>query len=158
MKIIIIAFFSTIGSIAFFGCSKISNTGTSVQSSYTMKGTVNGVSWNAVCFAQSWKNYYGDNFVEITSGDTAVYPYIVINIPLNTDLVGTKGIKDPFVNPTGSTLTNAYGEIDSSNNQFTDALYGSLTITKKTPDIVGSFTLTCHDSTKIIASFTCKAP
>jgi hypothetical protein len=157
-KIVILAVVALVGSLTLFSCSKGDKTTTSPTAN-TMVGTVNGKPWNAPCFAKMGENYYGYSYISIISGDTALYPYIGISIPLNTDLVGSILINDSVVMYPGIMSPKyAQGEIDSSSTQYAKIIYGAITITQKTPTIVGSFHCTFKDSTKFTASFNCKAP
>ena len=117
-----------------------------------MKGTIKGAAWSSTCIATTYIDYNGNKHLELISGDTSIYPYLFLTIPLSSsDLVGT------YTMSIDSSIS-ALGQIDSSNAWRDYSVNGSLTVTAKSPDIVGSCSFTCLDSMKVSLSFACKAP
>ena len=124
--------------------------------SYTMKGSVNGASFDgtntvAVATSDSSLNIYGGFF----AGAAITPPYIFINLcPYRG--VGTYIIPTP---PWGSVTLN-YASLDSTDYFAFGQVsaYGTVIITAVSPAIVGSFNFTAIDSARVVGTFTAKAP
>lgn len=134
------------GLAMFYSCKKSSSGGSPV---YPLTATVNGTAFNAQnCIAlatDSSLDIYGGNF----KGSIPVYPFVLVSI-LKYKGVGTYDLGTNWI---------AMGYVDSSNSAQPASLRGTLVITAATPDIIGTFSFACNDSTKVTSgSFKAKAP
>ena len=107
-----------------------------------MSATVAGAPYtSALCIA-----YTSGNNVEIeaettTAGATLTYPYISLWLNRTSLTTGTFSLD--------STQLNNYAEYITSVSTFKLAKSGSITITSISPDVVGTFSFTCTDSTVV---------
>jgi hypothetical protein len=142
--------FLSLSAVALMGMALISScskSSSSTSSSYSMKATVNGAAFNGTnCIATISGTTLALNGGSYTTA-TPTYPYFTIGIE-NYSGVGTYALN-------GST-SNIAG-IDSSASSVLASAYGTVTITSVSPNIVGTFSFTLSDSTKVTSgTFTAK--
>jgi len=138
----------TLSAIALMGMALISSCSKSSSSSpsYSMDATIAGKSFSGTnCTATiSGASLAVDGGVFTSS---PVYPYLTLGI-FNYTGTGTYAI--------GGTSVNL-GGVDSSASVVLVSQYGTVTITSVSPNIVGTFSFTCSDSTKVSGgTFTAK--
>ena len=134
-----------LGLIAFAGCSKKSS-----SPSYSMKATINGVSFSAAnCVAVSSG---GDVVIDGYSGTSSAstsFPIISFSLTGYNKTTGTFNLD----------RTTNFAAIDSSISAVAFSNHGTLTITTANSSVIsGTFSFTCDDSTKVASgSFTAKS-
>jgi hypothetical protein len=144
------AVISVLAIAAISGCSKSSSSG----SSTSMKTSLNGVAFSGSDCIDSVTDstlfIYGTNFTT-----SITYPFIEIIITKYTGTgTYTLGTWGSFG---GGPSTMAV--IDSSASNAVASLYGTVTITSVSPNLTGTFSFTCTDSTKVTGgSFTGNKP
>lgn len=133
----------------FYSCSKKKNDSNTIPTSLT--ATINGTAFNGTtCIDSFFASTSGILSIGGGSGydkDTGfAYPYIVMDI---TDYSGGMGAFY-FYNGSGGGGGIVTGSYTSGAKS---ALYGTITITARTPYLTGTFNFTCLDSTKVAGSF-----
>lgn len=128
------------GMTLFSGCKKTGST------SGTIKATINGVDFSTNhCIVHSGSHLAVDGGSYRSTPPSA---YIMLDIYHYTG-VGTYNITDSTVG----------AAVDSSATVIPIAIYGTVVVTATSPNIVGTFSFTCADSTKVTnGSFNVKAP
>lgn len=126
------------GLTIFFSCKK-SSSGTTA---YCMTATVNGVAFNAknCLFLPSNTggapyDIYGGNF----TGNIPQFPFILLSFG-SYPTIGTHTLGN---------ITIANGWVDSSNTVQPVSIHGTVEITADSPEVVGTFSFVCTDSTTV---------
>jgi hypothetical protein len=143
---------AVIGLAAFSGCTKISfnlnPTPNSVVPGF-MKASINGAPFadtSSLVF-----NISGTQML-IAGTDTATNVFVQITLLINS----YKGAGTYIIPGTGIPVNSCW--IDSTEAPIY-AVYGTVIITATTPNIVGTFSFTCADSTKVTnGSFSAQTP
>jgi len=142
-KLFIFSAFAVIGITVISSCKKSISSSLSSGPNAHMSATINGASFSgSFCYdtlESGLMEIYGYKY---NGGTTTPYPLLGIVIGVYTG-VGTYSLG--FV---GSALNN-YGYIDSSVAATPACQYGTVTITSVSPNLVGTFSFTCPDSTKV---------
>ena len=130
--------------LGLFGCKKSSDS----TASYIMSASIGGTQFSASNCLESQTltgiAITGGNGTFTTNSNPTVYPFIFLSID-NFSGVGTYTI-----NPLTTTASGGiYYSANFSSTNPKPAVYGTIVITATSPNIVGNFSFTCLDSTKV---------
>jgi hypothetical protein len=127
-----------LGMVAFFSCKKSDNN----NNNHAMTATINSAAFKSpLCYAA-----ISDSVMTITASSnssTLAFPNISLVIS-NFSGAGTYTIGS--IN--GGTFTTS-AVIDSTDTSGIQSIYGTISITATSPNVVGTFSFTCSDSTKV---------
>ena len=131
-----------LGMVAFFSCKKSdNNNANNINVNGSMTATIGTTAFKApYCDATVYDTLFT---VTGSTSDTGItYPYIILSV---TDY---KGI-GTYTIPGGSDRNGNVATVYYTDSTGAQSVYGTVSITAITPNIVGTFSFTCSDSTKV---------
>jgi hypothetical protein len=143
MKNHAIFLFLAVACTCISGCKKSGSANNTPA--YFVKATINGQPFNATSAMSAMSGTRITLSGGVAAGATPGYPTIVLSAGNYTG-AGTYDLG----------ITANYGSLDSSFTSTNQVLYGTFTVTAVSPNITGSFSFTCFDSTKVTdGTFSC---